>query len=325
MLYKSEFKPAWWLSNPHLQTIYSTFTRRLKAPVDTFERLELPDGDFLDLAWACHGLAPDSPLVIFLHGLGGSLHSTYVAGQMHAYRKAGWRSVLMHFRGAGNTPNRLPRAYHSGETQDLHFVLEALVKREPNTQKAVVGISLGGNVLLKWLGEQKQQSLIDTAVAVSVPFQLDILATHMDQGVPRLYQQHLLAKLCALFKRKYEAYPHEMPKYFEDLKQYRSFWSFDEHVTAPLHGFSGAEAYYKASSSRQFLKYIQTPTLILHAVDDPFMTPEAIPALDELSDDITFELSPKGGHVGFISGHIPGRPHYWLDERIPHFLSSAFI
>jgi predicted alpha/beta-fold hydrolase len=320
VLNSSQFKPAWWLSNPHIQTIYSSLTRHLKAPIDKTERLELPDRDFIDLAWAINGLKDDSPLVIFLHGLGGSVHSTYVAGQLHAYNRAGWRGVLMHFRGASATPNRLPRAYHSGETEDLNFVLNTLAAREPNTKKSVVGVSLGGNVLLKWLGEQQKQSLIHAAVAISVPFQLDILATHMNQGFSKLYQTHLLNKLATMFQQKYTYYPDIMPDYFNKLKIYRSFWSFDEHVTAPLHGFSSAKDYYQASSSRQFLKNIKTPTLILHALDDPFMTPLAVPKPQELSSYITFELSAKGGHVGFITGKIPGKAHYWLDKRVPEFL-----
>lgn len=320
----SQFKPAWWLSNPHLQTMYSSFTRRLQAPIDKTERLELPDGDFIDLAWAKNGLSEAAPLVIFLHGLGGSVHSSYVAGQLSAYNRAGWRGVLMHFRGASQTPNRLPRAYHSGETTDLNFLLNFLTEREPDTQKAVVGISMGGNVLLKWLGEQKEQSLIHAAVAISVPFQLDILATHMNQGFPKFYQRHLLNKLSLLFKRKYACYPECMPTYFRNLKSYRSFWSFDEHVTAPLYDFSSAKAYYQACSSRQFLKHIKTPTLILHALDDPFMTPLAVPKPHELSSDIRLELSAKGGHVGFITGNIPGKARYWLDERVPEFLNLHF-
>lgn len=319
----SQFKPAWWLSNPHLQTVYSTFTRRTKAPIDKTERIELPDDDFIDLAWAVGGLDETTPLVVLLHGLGGSVDSTYVTGQLSAYNQAGYRAVLMHFRGASDTPNRLPRAYHSGETQDLDFLLNELATREPYTPKAVVGISLGGNVLLKWLGEQQKQTLVDMAVAISVPFQLDVLATHMDNKfLPRRYQKHLLGKLNRLFKQKYDAYPETMPEYFKDLTAYRSFWQFDEHVTAPLHGFSSAETYYAESSSRQFLKDIKTPTLIIHAKDDPFMTPDAIPLPHELSDDITFELSQKGGHVGFVSGAIPGKAKYWLDERVPAFLKT---
>ena len=321
----SQFKAAWWLTNPHAQTVYATFTRRLKAPISHTERLELPDGDFIDLAWATQGVDAAAPLVILLHGLGGSVKSTYVAGQLKAYNQAGWRAVLMHFRGASGEPNRKPHAYHSGETGDLNTLLHILNKREPQTKKAVVGISLGGNVLLKWLGEQQEQSLIHAAAALSVPFDLNLLAHHMNQGFPRFYQKHLINKLHHLFEQKFKQYPEHKPKHLNNLKALQSFLTFDEHITAPFHNFPSAKVYYEQSSSRQFLKTIKTPTLIVHALDDPFMTPEAIPTPHELSSDITLELTDQGGHIGFISGKIPGKAVYWLDERVPRFLKSKLV
>ncbi len=320
----SSFKPAWWLSNAHAQTIFRAVAKRQKAPITKFERLELPDGDFIDLAWADTNLDANAPLVILLHGLGGDLTSSYVAGQLKAYNQNGWRAVFMHFRGASEEPNRLPRAYHSGETRDLHFVLNTLSQHEPHTQKAVVGFSLGGNVLLKWLGEQKEQSLIQAGIAISTPFELGMLADYMNQGAARLYQKYLIKKLHRTFKQKLAAYPETVSPHVKNLDSLQSFWEFDEHITAPLNGFKSAKSYYQQSSSRQFLPHIKTPTLILHAKDDPFMPPQAIPEPHELSPYIQFELSKKGGHVGFISGHIPGRPKYWLDERTPQFLQQVF-
>lgn len=314
------FTPAWWLPGPHAQTLYPTLTRRLKPPVDRMERIELPDGDFLDLAWMEKGLAPTAPLVVLLHGLGGSLSSTYVARQLDAYKKAGFRGVLMHFRGANEAaPNRLPRAYHFGETEDLDFVLKLLQQREPHTVKFATGFSLGGGVLLNWLSAQKQQALIQAAVAVSVPFQLEQLADHMNQGFARVYQAYLLRKLYRYYQRKHAAYPSMMPDYLKDLREFKSFWQFDEHVTAPLHGYLSAKDYYQKTSPRQHLKSIDTPTLILHAKDDPFVPASVIPAAHEISKDVTLEVSASGGHVGFIAGHMPGRGVYWLDQRIPAF------
>ncbi len=322
MIVDSSFNPAWWLSNTHAQTCYATLTRREKPPVDSIERFELPDGDFVDLAWAVNGLGAETPLVVLLHGLGGSVNSSYVAGQMQAFNRRGWRSVLMHFRGSSQEPNRLPRTYHTGDTDDIDCLLRALGEREPHTKKAVVGVSLGGNVLLKWLGEQGAQSLVQTAVAVSVPFQPRLVADRINQGFSRIYQAHLLGRLRDMFRRKIIKFPDQLPISLKEIDSLTCFWTFDERVTAPLNGFPHVHAYYRAVASRQYLTHIATPTLIIHALDDPFMTPDVLPREDELSADVTLELTRRGGHVGFISGRIPGRPMYWLDHRIPEFLCA---
>lgn len=324
MIVESQFKPAWWLATAHAQTLYSTVTRRNSAPVDHVERIELPDGDFIDTAWAINGVPEKAPLVILLHGLGGSVDSTYIAGLMNACNQQGWRAVLMHFRGASTEPNRLVRAYHSGDTADFDFYLRLLTEREPDTQKAAIGISLGGNVLLKWLGEQGPQTLLNAAIAVSVPFELRLVADKMSRGFSRIYQRYLLQRLRKVFHRKIQAWPDELPKALQDYAKWRCFWTFDDNVTAPLHGFSSVHDYYRQSSSRSYLRAIATPTLIIHSRDDPFMTVNVLPRNDELSDYVTLELSAKGGHVGFISGQFPGKPVYWLEKRIPEYLNTIF-
>ncbi|ETO92648.1 hydrolase [Legionella oakridgensis] len=325
MIIKSSFTPAWWLANPHAQTVYPTLVRRLMAPVDRIERFELPDGDFIDLAWAVNGLGTDAPLVVLLHGLGGNMNSTYVGGLMHAFNRCGWRGVLMHFRGASSEPNRLLRAYHSGDTGDLAYFIKTLVQREPHTRKALVGISLGGNVLLKWLGELGKQSWIQAGVAVSVPFQLRLAADRMNRGLSRIYQAYLLREMRVIFARKLQEHASKFSPILRDIKRIdtlRCFWTFDDYITAPLHGFTNVHDYYRKASSRQYLPDIATPTLIIHALDDPFMTSDVLPKARELSPYIILELSHKGGHVGFISGSIPGRPIYWLDQRIPDYLRT---
>ena len=322
MITESPFKPAWWLANAHAQTLYPVFTRYLTAPIDNMERFELPDGDFIDLAWAVNGVSKDAPVVVFLHGLGGNVNSKYVAGLLHAVNKCGWRGVLMHFRGASAEINRLPRAYHSGDTADLDCWLRALEKREPHTKKALVGISLGGNVLLKWLGEQGAQPLVHAAVAVSVPFKLGLVADRINQGFSRIYQKHLLQRMRNVFKQKIENHADDFPASFSKLDSIQCFWTFDENITAPLNGFPHVHAYYREASSAQYLINIATPTLVIHALDDPFMTPAVVPKAEELSKDIRLELSSGGGHVGFITGNVPGVPVYWLDQRVPEFLQE---
>ena len=322
MILNSEFKAAWWLSNAHAQTLYPTLTRCIKTPVDVEERFELPDGDFVDLAWAVNGLSNDSPLVIVLHGLGGDANSPYVAGFLQAFNRCGWRGVLMHFRGASAEPNRLPRAYHSGDTGDLDQVLKALAQREPGTKKAIVGVSLGGNVLLKWLGEQGEQTLVNAAVAVSVPFQLRLVADRINQGFSGVYQAHLLRRLRRVFGRKIEKHQDKLPFSAEQMESLRCFWTFDDTITAPLHGYSNVHTYYREASSAQYIAHIKTPTLIIHALDDPFMTPDVLNGINQCPPEVTLEVSKKGGHVGFVAGTIPGRPVYWLEKRIPEFFKE---
>lgn len=327
MIVNSSFKPVWWLSNKHAQTLYPTLVKkRLKPPIDFHERLELPDGDFIDLAWCINGLNKNAPLVILLHGLGGGVNSIYVSGLLRAFANAGFRGVLMHFRGASEEPNRILRAYHSGDTADFAYFLEILAKREPFTKKATVGISLGGNVLLKWLGETGASLWIDAAIAVSVPFQLNSVANKMSQGFSRLYQAYLLKRLRYTFLKKLD-HINDSPFSKNDLLSLKTLWEFDEQITAPINGFQSAKEYYQKASSRQYLKSIATPTLIIHAQDDPFMTPDVIPSPKELSSQITLELSQYGGHVGFIAGTGMGQsqPMYWLEQRIPEFLKSYLL
>ena len=312
------FTPAWWCRGAHVQTLWPYLCRPRPKVALRRERLELPDGDFLDLDW----LATDArgPIVLILHGLEGSSNSKYALGMLQAAAARGWRGVVMHFRGCSGEPNRLPRGYHSGETGDIAHVVAMLKARDPQTRIAVVGYSLGGNVLLKWLGETRERAPIDAAAVVSVPFLLADSARRMEQGFSRIYQWELVARLRRSIAAKRRRL--ELPLRRTDLSGIWTFREFDEHVTAPLHGFAGADDYYLQSSSRQYLKHIVTPTLVIHSSDDPFMAPETAPGRDELSPAIEFELYPCGGHVGFVSGTVPWRPSYWLEQRIPHFLES---
>lgn len=305
------FKPAWWLPGAHLQTLYPALVRERRPPPLLRERFELPDGDFLDLDWSP---AQNGPLVVILHGLEGSVRSHYAAGLMHALHSCRRQSVLMHFRGCSGEPNRLPKSYHSGYTEDLHTLLAALARRHPGRSLYLVGVSLGGNVVLKWLGEHPSQSFVERAVAVSVPFELNKAALRMERGLSRLYQYHLLRKLRRAARQKTE-WP-GFPVRRDALRSLTTFRRFDDAVTAPLHGFRDVDDYYARASSRQYLHAIRTPTLVLHAADDPFMTPDAIPGAGELGGGVTLELSAHGGHVGFVAGRWPWAPVYWLDQRV---------
>lgn len=282
----------------------------------TPERLELPDGDFLDLAWM-----PDNggDLCLVMHGLEGSLHSHYARGCIKAATNAGMHAVFMHFRGCSGEPNRLTRRYHSGDTGDIRFVIETLLQRFPKKRIHVIAVSLGGNVTLKYLGEYGRNSLLESAVTISVPFDLAVSSQCLQKGFARFYQSHLLRSLQRNFYEKCRIM--KMPIPIPEKHEIDTLYDFDDVVTAPLHGFAGADDYYNRCSCRQFIPDIVTRTLILHAIDDPFMLPSVIPEEQELPDPVTLELSDHGGHVGFIQGPFPGASRYWLDDRMEKFLS----
>lgn len=321
------FKPAWWLSNRHLQTIYPALFRKVPDPPDyRRERLPTPDGDFIDVDFCGTG---SQPLVLLVHGLTGSSRSGYIKGLQRALLKQGFRSAAMNFRGCSGSPNNKARSYHSGETEDIDLVYRILCSREPNTPMAAAGFSLGGNALLKWLGEQGDRLELFAAVAVSVPFLLGLCATKLDSGFAKFYRANLLHELKIYMRDKLRhlndaGHAEEAMKIaaLGDLSDIRSFWQYDDRVVAKLHGFADVHDYYRRASSRQYLKAIQVPTLLIQAIDDPFMTREVLPGPDELSPQVQPEWSQHGGHVGFVAGAIPLRPHYWLERRIPEFLQD---
>lgn len=311
------FEPAWWCRNPHLQTILPNRLRPRPRVSFRRERVALPDGDFLDIDWTprTHG-----PIVLLLHGLQGSSQSRYAAALARAFDAAGWRGAVLHFRGCSGEPNRLPRSYHSGETGDADYVVRLLREREPHTPFAAVGVSLGGNVLLKWLGERGAAAPLAAAVAISVPFVLHRAADRLETGFARLYQWELLHSLRAALAAKRRRV--HMPLPVERLARLKRMRDFDDHVTAPLHGFRDSAHYYDASSSRPFLRRIRVPTLLIQARDDPFMYPDVIPEPHELPGCVTLEAHAHGGHVGFVGGRWPWRPRYYLEERVPQFLRA---
>lgn len=313
----STFKPAWWLRNRHAQTIWpSLFRKRPKISL-LRERLELPDGDFLDLDWT---ESKPGPIVLLLHGLEGNAESHYTKSLLKHLSQLGSQAVIMYFRGCNGEMNRLPRAYHSGETGDLNYVVSQLTSRFPDRRIYTIGISLGGNVLLKWLGETGHTNPLSGAIAISVPFDLANAAEQLNHRGSRIYQRHLVDKLQRSLKQRLAHM--DLPIDKDKALSCKTIRQYDDLVTAPLHGFKNSTDYYAQSSSRPFLAAIRIPTLILHAKDDPFMTCEAIPTADELSDKLSLELTESGGHVGFISGRLPLRPRYWLEQRISRFFAE---
>jgi predicted alpha/beta-fold hydrolase len=232
----STFRPAWWLPGPHLQTLWATFNSRAANLPLARERIDLPDGDFIDLDW---GNQSSQPIVIILHGLEGSANSNYARGLLQKLNQCQLRGVVLHFRGCSGETNRALRAYHSGDTADVAAVIAILRQREPRVPIAAVGFSLGGNVLLKWLGETGEANPLCCAVAVSVPFELRKSALRLQTGFSRLYQRHLLKLLCKKIHAK-KALQHKI-KNFPDLNSLRSIYAFDDRITAPLHDFDSAD------------------------------------------------------------------------------------
>lgn len=312
----ADFKPAWWLRSPHLQTLWPVFFKKRHKLDLLNEQVELDDGDFIDLCWSKQ---PSDKTVLVLHGLEGSINSHYANGIMHQLEQSGYKPVFMHFRGCSGRMNRLARAYHSGETADLAFIAEHLRETTGIYPYAAVAYSLGGNVLLKWLGETTDTNLLKKAVAVSVPFKLHDAARRLETGLSKVYRNHLLLSLRQTYIEKFKTMTSPLNV---DVKQLKSFWEYDDKVTAPLHGFAGAEDYYDRCSSRQFLKGITVPTRIIHSSDDPFMFRSTVPNKDELSMAIDFVLSTRGGHVGFISGQTPMSAYSWSERKIVEFLTA---
>lgn len=320
MIRDSAFRPAWWLPGPHLQTIWPSVIRRRPPVAFRRERFELPDGDFVDLDWSVGDGASSAPVVLVLHGLEGSAQSNYASGLVQALGGRGWRALVLNFRGCSGEINRLPRAYHAGDTDDVRAVLTALRQRFPDAPLAAVGYSIGGNVLLKYLGEEGARALLLGSVAVSVPLVLSCCAARLQRGASRIYDRWLLRSLRASLERKLAAKHLDPALEAAARTRLDSVRTFDDRITAPLHGFANAEDYYTRSSSRQFLKKVEVPTLIIHARDDPFMTEAVLPAPAELAPAVTLELSRSGGHVGFVGGRSPLAPDYWLETRVPEFL-----
>ena len=323
------YSPAWWLPGPHARTIWGRFFRRT-PPLDTrVERWETDDQDFIDLVRL--DAPAGRPHLVMLHGLEGTAQSHYARGLFLEAARRGWAADLLLFRGCGAEPNRARRFYHSGETSDVAVVARRLLSADRLAPFFFAGVSLGGNVLLKWLGEIEStvDQRIRAAAAVSVPFDLARACRYIDRGFSRVYQRHFLQSLRRKALAKLERFPDLASR--ERIEAARTLYAFDDVVTAPVHGFRNAEDYYSRSSSIRFLEGIRVPTLLLSAYDDPFLPGEVLDDVARIAarnPRIEIEFPAKGGHVGFIGGQNPLRPLYYAERRIAqffdHVLGSAY-
>jgi hypothetical protein len=309
-----------WLPGGHLQTIYPFLFGRAGLPPLARERWDTPDGDFIDVDW----LAGDSaaPLVILFHGLEGGSRSHYARALLQALRERGWRCAVPHFRGCSGVPNRLPRAYHSGDHAEIDWILRRMAERSLRPQRFAVGVSLGGNALLKWLAASgaRARSIVTRAAAVSAPMDLNAAGHRLGRGFNRLYTRHFLSSL----KRKSLDKLRRFPGLYDAraVARARDLYQFDNVVTAPLHGFRDTDDYWTRASSIPDLRDIRVPTLIVHARNDPFLPGDHLPGPQQVSSEVELDYPEQGGHAGFVSGPFPGTLS-WLPARLFAFFDSG--
>lgn len=312
------YRAPWWLPGGHLQTIYPFFFLRQHLPRYRRERWDTPDGDFIDLDWVDG--PPEAPLLGLFHGLEGSSASHYATAIMNAVSRHGWRGVVVHFRGCGGEPNRLPRAYHSGDAGEIDWILKRLNGPGAHAPLFAAGVSLGGNALLKWLAREGAQArAIRAAAAISAPMDLMTAGDRLGRGFNLLYGDLFMRTL----KRKSQAKLQRFPGIYdgEKVRRSRTLREFDNLVTAPLHGFRDTDDYWTRASSKTDLARIETPTLIVHARNDPFLPGSYLPAPAEVAAAVELDFPQGGGHGGFVSGPFPGNLD-WLPGRLLAFFGK---
>jgi predicted alpha/beta-fold hydrolase len=283
------------------------------------ERWATPDGDFIDVDFAQPEPAGDgAPVLALFHGLEGDSRSHYARVTMRHFADLGWRALVVHFRGCSGEPNLLLRAYHSGDSEEGDWVLRTVGRRWPRARLHAVGVSLGGNMLAKWLGERGEEArgVVESAAAVSAPLDLLAAADALERGLTRMYTHHFLLTLRRNALGRLERFPGIYDA--EAVRRSSTLRQFDDVVTARLHGFRDAHDYYTRASAKPLLGGIAVPTLILNARDDPFMPGPALPTEREVASAVKLEFPSRGGHVGFVSGPFPGHIQ-WLPQRLLHF------
>jgi uncharacterized protein len=310
--------PAW-LPGSHFQTIYPTFLRRHDVALRR-QRIDTPDGDFVDLDWLDASSERDgaTPLVVLFHGLEGSSSSHYARSMMRYLAAIGWRGVVPHFRGCSGELNRRPRAYHSGDYAEVAWMLERIRALVPDATLYAAGVSLGGSALLNWLGREEARAAQTVAAAASVSAPIDLTAAGIaiGQGLNRIYTRHFLQTLKPKALAMAQRFPDKLDG--RQIRRVGSMRAFDDAVTGPLHGFDGAQDYWRRASSMPWLASIAVPTLVLNAQNDPFVPASSLPGPDDVSRAVVLEKPGSGGHAGFLSTPFPGRLD-WLPQRLVSF------
>ena len=313
------FMPAWWCRGPHAQTLWAAALRPAGAVPVRRERWETPDGDFLDVD-RLDGVV-GSPAVVILHGLEGSSAGSRIRGLLVAAHRLGWRALALNFRSCSGEPNRLPRSYHAGDTEDLGWLMDRVAREERRRPVACIGVSLGGNVLVKYLGERPDgiPEALKAAVAISTPFDLGASARAFERGLlNRLYLRRLVRSLKGKTLAKLRQYPDLVDR--TRLAAVRTLAEFDDLVTAPVHGFTGARHYWSSASCAPFLPSIRRPLLLINALDDPVVPAGTLPrAMIARHRFVTAAFTRAGGHAGFIGGSSPAHPLFWAERTAMAF------
>ncbi|WP_020530946.1 YheT family hydrolase [Flexithrix dorotheae] len=315
VIHRPKFTPPIFLRNNHLHTIFPVLFRKVKDVNYVRERLNLKDGDFIDLDWQKND---SKKVALLIHGFEGSTDSLYLKAMAHAMLKSGWDIVGMNLRGCSGELNHLYRSYHSGASEDVEEVVNYLANQYNYEELMVIGFSLGGNMTLKYLGEAgKKQSpdILKSAVAVSVPCDLGSAA----DTINRFYANRFLKTLKPKLIQKIKKYSSALT--IEDVKKIKTLREFDDIYTAPVHGYENATDFYSKCSSRHFIKNIEIPTLLISALDDPFLTKKCFPFKEaQQNPNFYFLATQNGGHVGFVEFNADGE--YWLEKRIVDFASN---
>ena len=316
------YRPPFPFTSGHLQTLFPTLFRPRPQTTPQAERIETPDGDFLDLDWHKSSADTSKKLAIVSHGLEGNARKKYPLGIAHHLTENGWDVICFNFRGCSGEPNRLPRFYHSGVTDDLHTILTHGLKIGHYSQAALVGFSMGGNQTLKYLGENPDiiPTQVKAAVVFSVPCSLSDSVDIMSEWHNRIYMKYFMKGLIQKVRTKAAMFPNLIDT--TGLDEIKTFIPFDNKYTAPLHGFRDAADYYQRCSSKQFLNSIQVPTLLIQAFDDPFLSRSCYPVDEaETSNYLHLEIPEFGGHVGFMGSWR--ERNYWSEKRTREFLESV--
>ncbi len=321
----SDFEPTWWCRGPHAQTIWGAVLRATPKIAVHRECWETPDEDFIEVDHVHAEVG--RPVLIVLHGLEGCSETKPVRGFLCAAQQRGWRALGVNFRSCGRQPNRLRRSYHAGETSDLQWIIKRVTTRDPEAPICCVGMSLGGNVLLKYLGEQQDHApaAFKAAVAISTPFDLAVSGCAFERGFfNRFYMKRLVCSLKRKTLEKLAQYPDLVDR--QRLVSVRTICEFDDLVTAPVHGFANAANYWALSSCRRFLPSIRRPTLLINALDDPIVPVETLPQGEIAQNRFLSAAFPEaGGHMGFVGGTQPWRPILWAEEKALEFLNQQLM